>query len=267
MKPAVLAKSISYAYGSRPVLQDLSFSVDTGSNTIVLGPNGSGKTTLLRMIAGLLKPRNGDMHLMDRPIKAYSRGSLARTVALVPQISVVDFPFTVLEMVLMGRAPHLGMLALERKADMDIARRSMAFTGIEHLAHRKITQLSGGEQQRAFIARAICQEPKLILLDEPTASLDLAHQIRIMDLMDRLRDDLSATIIMVSHDINLAAMYADRILLLKSGKIAAAGLPSKILTYQTIEAIYDCTVLVDESPMGRFPRITPVPGRYKDPNR
>lgn len=162
----------------------------------------------------------------------------------------------------MGRSPHLGVLGLERKEDMELARQALAFTGMEHLAGRKLYQLSGGEQQRAFIARAICQQPQIMLLDEPTASLDLAHQVRVMDLMEKLKEEKGVTVIMVSHDVNLAAMYGDQLLLLKAGEIVSQGPPEEVLTFETLEKAYDCTLLVDKSPLGKLPRVTLVPGKY-----
>jgi iron complex transport system ATP-binding protein len=180
-------------------------------------------------------------------------------MAYVPQLFPTDFPFTVTEVVLMGRSPHLGMLGLEQKKDFEIARQALAFTGTAHLSNRKLNQLSGGERQRVLIARAICQQPQVLLLDEPTASLDLAHQVRIMDLMARLGSDKGTTIVMVSHDVNLAAMYGDRLLLLKEGRIVSLGPPNSVLTSQNLEAAYGCPLLVDESPLGEFPRVTPIP--------
>jgi len=167
-----------------------------------------------------------------------------------------------MEVVLMGRSPHLGMLGLEKEEDLEAAEQALAFTGMDHLADRKMDQLSGGEQQRVFIARAICQEPQIMLLDEPTASLDLAHQSRVMDLMEKLKKDKGVTIVMVSHDVNLAAMYGDRLILLKQGQIISSGLPKEVLTYGTLEEAYGCTLLVDESPIGNFPRITLVPEKF-----
>jgi len=154
------------------------------------------------------------------------------------------------------------MLGLEEENDLEIAHQAIAFTDLENLAHRKLDQLSGGEQQRVFIARAICQEPDIILLDEPTASLDLAYQVRIMDLMEQLKTEKGITVVMVSHDVNLAAMYADHLLLLHNGQVLCQGLPDEVITYQTLETAYGCTLLVDESPLGKSPRVTLVPRKY-----
>jgi len=259
---AIDVNNLSYSYGNFKVLSDITFSVRKGDFFIVIGPNGSGKTTLMKVVAGILKPQNGRLEILGQPIDQYTRKALARTIAFVPQTLPVDFPFSVTEVVLMGRSPYLGMLGLEQERDLEIARQAIAFTGVEHLAHRKLDQLSGGEQQRVFIARAICQEPEVILLDEPTASLDLAHQVRLLDLMEKLKREKGVTVVMISHDVNLAAMYADSLLLLNKGQIVSRGNPDQVLTFQTLEEVYGCTLLVDESPLGKFPRVTPVPGKF-----
>jgi len=256
---AVDIKNISYYYGDNPVLKNLSFSVRKGDFFIIIGPNGSGKSTLMNAVSGILHCQEGKVEIFDRSIQSYNRKDLAKTIAFVPQMFPADFPFSVTEMVLMGRSPHLGMLGLEKEEDIKLAKQAMNFTEVKHLAHRKLNQLSGGERQRVFIAKAICQEPQVILLDEPTASLDLAHQVKIMDLMDRLKREKGITIIMVSHDLNLAAMYGDRLLLLNRGQVVSLGLPQEVLTLQRLETTYGCRLLVDESPLGKFPRITLVP--------
>ena len=265
MKEALHSRQLGYSYRDVRVLKDLSFSVCQGDFFVIIGPNGSGKTTLLKCISGILRPQTGSLEILGAPVQTYSRKSLARSIALVPQTAPVDFPFTVTEVVLMGRSPHLGILGVEHGKDLSIAHRAMEFTGVALLAHRKLDQLSGGERQRVMIARAICQDPKIILLDEPTASLDLAHQVRIMDLMERLRHEKKVTILMVSHDINLAALYGNRLMLLKEGQILSLGPPSEVLTFQTLEEAYGCPLLVDKSPLGDFQRVTLVPQKFIDP--
>ena len=261
MNPVITVTKLNYSYGKISVLEDISFQIQRSDFFVIIGPNGSGKTTLLRLLAGIISAENGRIDLLGDSIEDYSRKALARKIAYVSQTVPVDFPFTVSEVVLMGRSPHLGILGLEREKDLMMAKQAMIFTGLDHLADRRINQLSGGECQRVFIARAICQETDIILLDEPTASLDLAHQTRIMDLMEKLQKERDITVVMVSHDVNLAAMYGKTLLLLKEGQIVSRGKPDEVLTFQTLEAAYGCTLLVDESPLGRFPRVTPVPGR------
>jgi iron complex transport system ATP-binding protein len=262
MKPSINVKNLSHSFGEALVLKNISFQVPQRDFFIIIGPNGSGKTTLMKVISGILKPQNGELKILNRPIDQYHRKALAKTIAFVPQMTFADFPFTVTEIVLMGRSPYLGILGLEQENDLEVANQAIAFTGLENLAHRKLDQLSGGEQQRVFIARAICQEPDIILLDEPTASLDLAYQVRIMDLMEKLKTEKGITVVMVSHDVNLAAMYADHLMLLHKGQVVCQGLPDEVLTYKTLEETYGCTLLVDESPLGNFPRVTLVPRKY-----
>jgi iron complex transport system ATP-binding protein len=264
---AVEVDRLSHAFENRRVLVDLSFQVPAGCFFTVIGPNGSGKTTLLRLLLHLLPARQGRIRIMSEALASYSAGRLARMMAYVPQQAPATFAFTVYQIVMMGRAPHLGWLGLESARDRELAGQSMALAGVDHLADRRLDQLSGGEQQRVLIARAICQQPRILLLDEPTASLDLAHQVRIMDLMERLRNEQGMTIIMVSHDLNLAAMYADQILLLDRGHPAGLGDPHTVLAYELLEKAYGCTLLVDKSPIGDYPRVHLVPGRYLQSKR
>ena len=256
---AIDIRGLSYAYGEQPILKDLDFKVRDGEFFIIIGPNGSGKTTLLKTICGIEPDGKDHIRLFDHPLADYTKRDLAKVLSLVPQVIPANFPFTVLQTVLMGRFPHLGILGVEDESDLEIADQALTFSGVAHLSNRKLNELSGGERQRVFIARALCQEPRLLVLDEPTASLDLAHQLRVMDLMEQLKQDKGLTIVMVSHDINLAAMYADRVLLMREGQIVSIGTPWEVLTFETLEGAYDCTILVDESPLGHYPRITLVP--------
>ncbi len=262
MLPAITVQKLTHTFDERHVLDGVSFDVDAGRFFIIIGPNGSGKTTLLKLLAGLLPVKKGRIHILGRDIDAYSAKALARRMAYVPQSVPMEFPFTVTQIVLMGRAPHLGLLGFEGQTDLEIARHAMATTDVLRLAARRLDQLSGGERQRVFIARAICQQPKIILLDEPTAALDLAHQVRLLDLMERLKNDQGVTIVMVSHDLNTAAMYADSLLLLSEGRIAGSGSPGEVMRYDLLEQVYGCPLVVDRSPMGEYPRVHLVPERY-----
>ncbi|MDM8518102.1 ABC transporter ATP-binding protein [Desulfobacterales bacterium HSG16] len=262
MKVAVDIKNLTQDYDSVVVLNDLSFSVMKGEFFILIGPNGSGKTTLMKTMAGILKLRKGTLEIMGRPIGSFKQKELARHLAFVPQQLPEDIPFSVMEVLLMGRFPHLGLLGLEGKDDMDIVENAMKFTNTSHLSMRRLSQLSGGELQRVYIARALCQEPDIILLDEPTAFLDLAHQIQIMDLLENLKKEKGVTVIMVSHDVNLAAMYGDRLILMKDGGAVKQGMPEEVLTFSALEKTYGCVLLVDKSSLGKFPRVTPVPKKF-----
>ena len=244
---AVSADSLQYAYrgsGTTNVLSDVSFTVMPGEFFVVLGPNGSGKSTLMRLLAGIDSPGHGTVSLFGKPLHHYPRGDRARHIAFVPQILPAEFSMTVRELVMAGRAPHQGILGLEQNGDTRTVEEAMMFTGVTGFGSRDLRTLSGGERQRVFIASAMAQNPSLMLLDEPTSALDPAHQIRVMDLMDRLKET-GTTIVMVLHDINLAAMYADKGLVLKHGRIFSNGSPSQALNRETLEAVYECPFLCD----------------------
>jgi iron complex transport system ATP-binding protein len=257
----ISVEKISCAYSGRTVFEDLTFAVQPAELYIIIGPNGSGKTTLVKGLAGLIPVSAGVIRLDGRPLARVKRKDLARQIAYVSQSIAEDSPFTVKEMVLMGRSPYLGVLGVEGEADLAIARQAIEYTDLSHLADRPMARLSGGERQRAQIARAICQQPRLILLDEPTAALDMAHQVRMMELLASLRSDRETTVVMVSHDINLAAMYADRLLLLVDGRIAACGPPEAVIRTDVLSQAYGCPVKVDTSPVGPWPRVSLIPGR------
>ncbi len=259
MIAAIRAENITYRYGTTAVLERVSLVVVPGEFFIIAGPNGSGKTTLLKILAGIFQAPSGGVAIRDTPIQAYGKKAFAQVVAYVPQAMDDSFPFTVLQTALMGRTPHLGLLGIESGPDYDMAMNALRFTGLEHLAQRRLDQLSGGERQRVHIARAICQEPEILLLDEPTASLDPAHQIRIMDLMDRLRAARGMAVVMVSHDLNIAAMYADSILMLKAGEVVQRGTPEEVLRPDILEKTYGCRMWVDKNPAGPYPRVLPLP--------
>jgi iron complex transport system ATP-binding protein len=254
--------SICLSFRDKVILSNVSFSVSKGEFFVIIGPNGAGKTSLLKILAGLENRQQGSVLLRGKNISAYTRRSIAQVLAIVPQQIEVGFPFSVSETVIMGRTPHLGILGMESKDDFRIAQEAMKFTDVSHLANRKLYQLSGGELQRVIIARAICQQPEIILLDEPTTALDPAHQLKIMDLMEKFRSQHGTTIIMVSHDLNLASMYGDRLLLLKEGKVVKAGNPKTVLNKALLEESYGCQMEVDESPLGHVARVTPVPDKY-----
>jgi len=255
MNPFIRINRLTCAYRKTTVIEDLNFTVPKGEFFIIIGPNGSGKTTLAKSMAGLLPAASGEIILEGHPLPHYKKRELAQKVAYVAQNSGADSPFTVRETVLMGRAPYLGILGVEDQKDLALTEQAMRFTGIDQLADRRLTTLSGGERQRTHIARAICQQPEVIILDEPTASLDLAHQLRIMELMAALKKSRHTTVVMVSHDINLAAMFADRLLLLVNGSKQVCGPPTLVIKEQILEKAYRCGIRVDASPYGCWPRV------------
>jgi iron complex transport system ATP-binding protein len=231
--------AVSFAYRRAAVFTNLSVGFDEGEMTAVLGPNGSGKTTLVRLALGYLQPAAGRVRLQGRSLRDCPARERARIVAVVPQESHLAFDFTVREVVLMGRAPHLGLLGIDSEEDRRIAVESMEQTDVARLAERRFTALSGGERQRVVVARALAQRPRLLLLDEPTAFLDLKHRLSVYDLLTELNRNLGITVIVVSHDINLAARHCRRVVLLDDGAIAADGPPEEVLTAENIRRVYE----------------------------
>jgi iron complex transport system ATP-binding protein len=254
--PLLSVEHVSFKYGERWVLREIAFEVEQGDFLGIIGPNGSGKTTLLRVIDGILTPQEGAILLEGTEIRKLRRSALAQSVAVVPQYTSLAFPFSVEEVVLMGRAPHLGPWRFEGVQDHRIAREAMEMTDTLSLAARDMESLSGGEHQRVLIARALAQEPRLMLLDEPTAFLDIRHQVDFFDRIRALNRDRGLTVIAVTHDINLAAHYCDRILLLKDGLIEALGSVDAVITEEHIRQTYETEVLVDRHPRTGSPRIT-----------
>ena len=220
-------------------LSDVSLTIQHGSLTGLLGPNGCGKTTLLALMAGALRPRTGAITLGGRAIDGISRRELARQIAVVPQETHPAFDYSVLEMVLMGRHPYLGAFELEGPDDIALAYDSMSATGTAHLADRPYMTLSGGEKQRVVIASALAQAPNVLLLDEPTASLDLAYQMEIASLLQRLNRDRGVSMVLATHDLNLAASLCDSLVLVRSGRVLAHGPTRDVLTAPMIRQLYD----------------------------
>ena len=254
MSAAIEIENLFFAYGPRRVLEGVSLAIAKGEMVGVLGPNGSGKTTLLKILSGVLGGR-GAVRLGGKPIESCSRRDLSRMVAVVPQESEIHFPFTAAEIVLMARASHHGRLVLEGAGDLEAARRSMAATDTAALADRWLHELSGGEKQRVMIARALAQEAEILLLDEPAAFLDLKHQLGVLDLMRRLNRERGLTIVAALHDLNLAALFFPRLLLLENGKIFRDGVPEEVLTEDTIRRIYGVDVRVERRAPERRPHI------------
>jgi iron complex transport system ATP-binding protein len=248
--------SIFFRHHQDWVLQDVSFQMRKGEFVGVIGPNGSGKTTLLKILYRLLSPQQGEV-LFDRlSLKKMSRREIAKKIAVVAQETYPAFPFRAIELVLMGRSPYLGHLMFESPKDLEIAKKAMEWTEILPIAERPIDELSGGERKRVFIARALAQEPEVILLDEPTSNLDIHHQVEFLDLVLSLNREKGLTILMASHDLNLASEYCDRLLLLQHGKIYKMGSPEEVMTRENIEKVYGCEVWVDRNPVSGMPRVS-----------
>ena len=256
MEPVLTVQGVHFRYAERWVLEDITLEVAPGELVGVLGPNGSGKSTLLRVADGLARPQRGTVKIKGRPVDRYSRRALAREVAMVPQENHFSFSFTVLEVVLMGRFPHAGSFGFEGEKDLEIAAKALAATGTLHLAERPIDELSGGEKGRVLLARALAQEPAIIMLDEPTAFLDLNYKKEIFDLVASLTGKNGLSAVVVTHDIDLAARYCTRLIMLKEGRRYADGSPSDVINAVNMEAVYGCRVLVDINPATGSPRVS-----------
>jgi len=246
---AIDAAGLSFAYRpSAPVLRDVDLRAEPGKLLCVLGPNGSGKTTLLRCLLGRLTPRAGTIRLGDRALGSYDARALARRLAYVPQTPGAAFGFTAMELVLMGRFAHTGLLGLAGATDRAVARQAMIMTETTDFASRTLGELSGGEAQRVMIARALAQQPAVMLLDEPTSQLDIRNQLMIYTMMRRLAHDWPMAVVCVSHDVNLAARFADRLVLMRDGRVAAAGTSEQVIREDVLQRVYD--VAVDLIPAG-----------------
>ncbi len=257
MSVALEFDAVGFGYRKTPVFDALDLRFAEGEWTAILGPNGTGKTTLLRLAAGSIRATSGTLSLFGRPLSTVSPRERARLVAVVPQETHLIFEFTVKEVVAMGRSPHLGLLGFESERDRAIVRTAMERTDVAHLAERLFGALSGGERQRAVVARALAQEPRLLLLDEPTAHVDLKHQLAAYELLKALNTQSGLTLIVASHDINLAARYCGRIVLLRDGRVLADGTPEEVLRRETLRAVYDVDVEVQRDIVTGRPLVVP----------
>jgi cobalamin transport system ATP-binding protein len=239
MKPFFEAHHLAYSYSGAPLaVRDLSMSIAPASLTAIIGANGSGKSTLLRMFAGLLRPASGHILLDGVRLEAWQPRRRAREIAYVPQTTVAAFPFRVLDVVLSGRTPHIPHFRLESQHDRERVVEALESTGAAHLADRSVTVLSGGESQMIILARALAQEPRLLLLDEPSTSLDLKHRAELMRTLARLRDERGLSVIMITHDLQLAGALFDQIVALRRGDIAAMGSADQVLQSSVLAEIY-----------------------------
>ena len=237
-------KGVSFSYDSIKALEDVTFEVVEGEILGIIGPNGAGKTTLLRCTNRTLKPQVGVILIDGQDVARWSRREIARRMGLVPQNSTITFPFTVLEVVLMGRHPHQRLFGGESERDLEIVKEALRLTDTLRFAARPITGLSGGERQRVIIARALAQEPGVLLLDEPTLHLDINHQLEVLGLVRRLTREKGLVTVLTSHDLNLAARYCDRLLMLNQGQVYALGTPEEVLTPANIRQVYRVEVEV-----------------------
>ena len=259
----IRADAVVFSYRSgTPVLDGVSLDVASGSFYALLGPNGSGKSTLMKTLVGVLAPESGTAFLGERPVTAWTRKDMARAVGAVGQRESISFPLTTRDLVAMGRYPYLGPLEGERAEDVEAIERALQSCDLTDLAGRPVDQLSGGEFQRARIARALCQEPEALMLDEPTAGLDVGHQMAILELL-RASADRGITVVLVTHDLDRAAQFADRALLLDRGRVVSEGTPGEVLTTETLSTVYGWPIAIRPSVDGEGVRT--YPERSRDP--
>ncbi|MGD9763761.1 MAG: ABC transporter ATP-binding protein [Candidatus Binatia bacterium] len=240
---AVRLREVTFGYGSTPVVRDVSLAVGRGEFVGIIGPNGSGKSTLLKLMSGYLRAWGGEVEIGGEPVHELSSTARARLIGVVAQETAASFPYSVMELVLFGRAPYLGGFGFEDDRDLAAARLALARTDTLPLARRSVLELSGGERQRVMLARALAQEPRVLLLDEPAAFLDIRHEVEMYDLLQDLQRE-GMTVVSVLHDLNIAALYCDRLILLSEGRIARAGTPAEVITYATLTEVYGTEVYV-----------------------
>ena len=252
------AKNITVNYGPREAVADVSLRAEPGEIIAIIGPNGAGKSTLLRTLNASLRATSGEVLLDGTPLQSLSRRAIARRIAVVAQEADMRFPVTVMEFVLGGRYAWSNAWGWENEHDVEIALGILDETELESFAARLMSELSGGERQRAVLARALATEAKVLLLDEPTANLDLAHQATMLRLVRGRCDQSESAAVVVTHDVNLAAEFSDRVLLLKNGREIAAGAPREVFNPQLLRTLFGLEVLVDAHPITGAPRITPV---------
>lgn len=263
----LLVKNLYFSYSSSDyVIKNINFKVKKGDFTGVIGPNGAGKSTLIKCMSSVLKPKKGEVLFGDKMLQQISCGEISRNIAVVPQDTEVTFDFSVYEVVLMGRNPYVKPFRGETSEDLEAVKQAMKITETWHLRERNISELSGGEKQRVIIARALSQEPSLLILDEPVSSLDINHQIEIFDLLTVLNIKQNLSVVVVLHDLNLAAQYCDKLLMMDGGEIVAGGIPTEIITSENIEKVYGAEVKVIKHPVSGKPHIIPISSAQKELN-
>lgn len=248
-------KQIKFSY-KQPVLKGVSFNVGAGELFAALGPNGAGKSTLIKIIVGMLKPETGAVTIDGRNVASMARRDAARLIGYVAQESAVRFPLTALELVLQGRFAQGGLIGFESERDVREAEWAMHATDTSGFAATPVTELSGGERQRVMLARALAVRPRLLVLDEPVANLDISHQVKMLDLVRRLTAENEMSAIVVTHELNLAADFATSVLLLKDGRVIAVGEPRDVMTEPLLRSVFETSLLVDENPASGSPRVT-----------
>ena len=259
------ADAVTVGYGGDPVLTDVTFDVPPGRITSIVGPNGCGKSTLLRTLARLLTPRAGRVLLDGEPIHRLATREVAQRLAILPQGPTAPEGLLVSELVMRGRHPHQRWFRQWSPADEDVVAEAMALTDTLRLKDRRLEELSGGQRQRAWLAMTLAQQTELVLLDEPTTYLDLAHQVEVLDLVSRLNREQGRTVVMVLHDLNLAARYSDVVVVMKDGAIVEQGDPAAIVTAGLLEAVFGLEADVMADPRSGLPLVVPIPSEARAP--
>ncbi len=258
MNAALAFEGVHFGYPGRPLFAGLDLAIHPGERVAVLGPNGSGKTTLVRLACGFLRPERGEVRLEGTPVGRLPGRARARLIGTVPQESSLAFDFRVREVVALGRTPYLGWFGLERAADREAIQQAMEAAGVAELAERRFFSLSGGERQRVVLARVLAQQPRVLLLDEPTAHLDLAYRLRLYELVVRLNQERGLTVVVVTHDLDLAARHCERVALLRDGKLYADGPTAEVLTPRNVGEVYGVEARIATDPATGRPWVVPL---------
>lgn len=256
---ALEARGVDFSYYDGPVLEGIDLQLGRGELVGLIGPNGAGKTTLLKVLSGLLPPRRGSVWLEGKDLRRFSRRQVAQRIAVVPQEMNTPFSFTAWEVVMLGRTPHVRPLLGAGAHDRAVVEEKMALTATLELASRPFNELSGGEQQRVIIAMALAQEAGILLLDEPTVHLDISHQVEVLELIRQLNRRQGITVLAIIHDLNLASLYFDRLLLLNDGRFVANGPPEEVLREERIRQVFRTAVQVQQHPTRRTPQVIILP--------
>ena len=265
-KKIITINKLDWAYGKHKILDNINLTIYEGGIYGIIGPNGSGKTTLLKNIACCLAPKKNSIYLADKDITHFSNRSLAKEISYVPQNTDLEFDISVMDIVLMGRSPYIKRFQSESSNDIEVAEHAMKATNTWHLRDKNINMVSGGERQRAIIARALAQETNIMLLDEPVSQLDLHHQLEIMDILKRLSIENKVTVIMSIHDLNIAAQFCDRLVLMDNGKIFNEGIPNDIIKEDIVYSVYGVKAIVMKNPVTGTPHLIPY-GNQSDMHR
>lgn len=242
---AIETRNLHVCYDDTPVLKDISISIDKGEFVSILGPNGSGKTTFIKALTGIIKDVDGEVMLFGKPVTSYRRREFARLVSFLPQDPPVSLPFLVKDIVMMGRFPYINRFEMEKSHDIEAADYAMELMDIQHLGKRHLMELSGGEVKRVFIAQAVAQESSILFLDEPTANLDINYQVEIFKILRKFNEEMNKTIVLITHDINHAARFAKRIVLLKKGVIVKRGDPGEVINVRDLKSVFNTEVVIE----------------------